>query len=271
MEKNTFVFFAHVLVSLLLFSGCGRSAGTNEEAAVSCYMLSSGGDCFSQVNIPLSELAPPEKMAPWPLALRISDLAETEGFFLVDLRFDGEKWYSSWKYSTSDKTIFRYFIHVTPAGGRNEEISEAEFTDSVLTYEKSKLPEPLKKIVTVIAGKELSGDCISELTVRDTKADAPVSYLVNNSGGSAERYEKICAVKDGERYFLSAERELFLSAEGEIFHLSGIKELPEDYRYTALLYHGGKLYAAWEQQHFFNTGHAGLLVIDENRVEKILQ
>ncbi|MDX9800358.1 MAG: hypothetical protein RBT69_03365 [Spirochaetia bacterium] len=191
-------------------------------------------------------------------------------YSLTELNLSDTNWYSAWKKSNSDKTIFRYFIHSTPEGKDIKEITENSFKSSVQELDKGNASPVLKNQIDHLLKIKNGTQKIIDLTLRDPDYPAPINYSVNSQLGNREKYEKISAAEWNGRYFFAYGKNIY-TAENDKISMLKIESLPENYYYTSIYYLGGKLYAAWEQQQFYLTGEAGLSIIDEKKVDKITQ
>lgn len=220
---------------------------------------------------------------------------QIEGFFLTGIYKKNEKWFSSWKRSKNEKTDFIFFSQNLPDGTGAVEITEKEFLsvamDETVLVDNQEMITFLEKAVINLLKTDKNEDIhetVIDVDLRSGRGQAErINYTFRIESNT--EYEKICVVFpafDSEDLILDADRveQVYLTYKGDIY-FSERKEdkemielfkldkcsLPEGYNYTFLVEKEGKLYAAWEKQLFFNTGSAGLSIIEHLRLDKIAQ
>ena len=197
--------------------------------------------------------------------------AITKSFSLVNLKKADDKWFSAWKKSDANGTMFKYLMHNSPLGENASEITESRFMHANQVLNKSNLPNILKDFISDITKVEINNNSIIEVELRSKDDPVVITYLLGIAGSDSSHYEKMCVSSEQGKYFISYKGEIYLIENDKLYCFSGVEKLPTDYNYTVLYSSGDTLYAAWEQQRFFLTGACGLTLIDKKRVDKIPQ
>ena len=197
--------------------------------------------------------------------------AITNNFSLINLKKIDDKWFSAWKKSNDNGTIFKYFMHNSPLGENASEITESRFMLANQVLNNSNLPNNLKDFISNITKVEINNNFIIEVELRSKDNPVVTKYLLGTAGSDSSHYEKMCVSSEQGKYFISYKGEIYLIENGNLYCFSGVEKLPHNYNYTVLYASGDTLYAAWEQQRFFLTGACGLTLIDKKRVDKITQ
>lgn len=220
---------------------------------------------------------------------------QIRGFFLTGIYKKNEKWFSSWKRSENERTDFIFFSQNLPNGTGAKEIAEKEFLSIIMKetvlVNNHEVITLLEKAIIDLFKVDKNEDIQETIIDVDLRSGSGQTKRINHTFRieSHGEYEQICAVFpafDSEDSTLDIDRtdQLYLTYKGDIYFAerkgdSGeVKlfmldkcSLPEGYNYTFLVEKEGKLYAAWEEQLFFNTGVAGLSIIEPLRLDKIAQ
>ena len=203
----------------------------------------------------------------------------TNDYSLINLKKINDKWFSAWKKSNAKETLFKYFVHSSHLGENAGEIAESKFMLADQFLNNSNLPDTLKKFISNITKPEISNNSIIEVEIRSKDNQVVTTYLMGTAGSDSSHYEKMCVSPEraealagsAGRYFISYKGGIYFIENNNVYLLSGVEKLPNNYRYTVLYASEEMLYAAWEQQRFFLTGACGFTLIEKKRVDKIQQ
>jgi hypothetical protein len=175
----------------------------------------------------------------------------------------GSMWYSSFKLEKNGKVDFTY-LEFESFPKKNEsgtydisglrKITSEAYQNSVSPFGWKDAPEPLKSILS-----GLPEEMPFNLKVYSADTDDTQSYVHSGTGtpvdGTAYISDTVTAVlfADGTFYYKADDT-------SEKPQISKLPKLSSGYVYTNFVISGTSLLSAWEEQRFFETGRAGLLV-----------
>ncbi|MBO7136163.1 MAG: hypothetical protein J6V73_06005, partial [Spirochaetaceae bacterium] len=209
--------------------------------------------------------------------LRVTDLELNPEAETVHLMYDGSSWAASFKTSTQDKINFTYLqffsyeplISLTgmpkPGQIQKQELSIDLFKQIVCNYEFEKAPERVRKLLAQIPPK-----FSLDLYYSSEKTGTPVNYVRQGSAENALLFKGavkdfgtciISLFEDGTTYFSGALPNNYILRNGKpvVFRLP---KLPKGFIYNDFVISGNILYAAWEEEFFYQTARAGFISVD---------
>lgn len=209
--------------------------------------------------------------------LRVTDLELNPTAETVHIMYDGHAWTAAFKTSTKEKIDFKYLqffsyeplISLTgmpkPEQIQKQELSLDLFKNIVCNYEFEKAPEKVQKLLAQIPPK-----FALNLNYSSEKTGTPVNYVRHGSAentlvfkGSVKDFGT-CAIalfEDGTTYFSGALPNNYILRNGKpvVFRLP---KLPKGFIYNDFVISGNILYAAWEEEFFYQTARAGFISVD---------
>ena len=208
--------------------------------------------------------------------LRVTDLELNPTAETVHLMYDGSSWTAAFKTSTKEKIDFNYLqffsyeplISLTgmpkPGQIQKQELSIDLFKQIVCNYEFEKAPERVRKLLAQIPQK-----FSLDLYYSSEKSGTPVNYVrqgAENSllfKGTVKDFGTciISLFEDGTTYFSGALPNNYILRNGKpvVFRLP---KLPKGFIYNDFVISGSILYAAWEEEFFYQTARAGFISVD---------
>ncbi len=218
-------------------------------------------------------------------SLRLSPTSQVSDFY-----WDGTSWYYCIKDAKDNKTEFSYLVWkpqsslllISPEDirldaedkkDRNVKItlqnsSEKEFRKNKEQLEFSRAPERVKKLLSC-----LPDDFGFTIECKTASGPSPRYYKKNAQDTDSVMEGKVqlsdswvaAIFKDGTMYFSGAlyEKRILNNSKPVALRLP---RLPEGFCYTDFGISGTTLYAAWEENSFYETGRAGFLSVDLGKV-----
>ncbi|MBO4727430.1 MAG: hypothetical protein J5631_03280 [Spirochaetaceae bacterium] len=209
--------------------------------------------------------------------LRVTDLELNPTAETVHLMYDGSSWTAAFKTSTKEKIDFNYLqffsyeplISLTsvpkPEQIQKQELSIDLFKQIVCNYEFEKAPERVKKLLVQIPQK-----FSLDLNYSNEKSGTPVNYVRQGAAENALLFKGtvkdfgtcvISLFEDGTTYFSGALPNTYILRNGKpvVFRLP---KLPKGFIYNDFVISGNILYAAWEEEFFYQTARAGFISVD---------
>ena len=209
--------------------------------------------------------------------LRVTDLELNPTAETVHLMYDGSSWTASFKTSTKERIDFKYLqffsyeplISLTstpkPEQLQKRELSLDLFKKIVCNYEFEQAPERVKKLLAQIPQK-----FSLDLDYSNDKFGTPVNYVRQATAENALLFKGAvkdfgtCAIalfEDGTTYFAGALPNNYILRNGKpvVFRLP---KLPKGFIYNDFVISGNILYAAWEEEFFYQTARAGFISVD---------
>lgn len=209
--------------------------------------------------------------------LRVTDLELNPTAETVHIMYDGHSWTAAFKTSTKEKIDFKYLqffsyeplISLTgipkPEQIQKQELSLELFKNIVCNYEFEKAPEKVQKLLAQIPPK-----FALNLNYSSEKTGTPVNYVRQGSAENTLVFKGAvkdfgtCAIalfEDGTTYFAGALPNNYILRNGKpvVFRLP---KLPKGFIYNDFVISGNILYAAWEEEFFYQTARAGFISVD---------
>lgn len=209
--------------------------------------------------------------------LRVTDLELNPEAETVHLMYDGSSWAAAFKTSTKEKINFTYLqffsyeplISLTgapkPGQIQKQELSIDLFKKIVCNYEFDAAPERVKTLLAQIPPK-----FALNLYYSSEKTGTPINYVRQGSSENALLFKGAvkdfgtCAIalfEDGTTYFAGALPNNYILRNGKpvVFRLP---KLPKGFIYNDFVISGNILYAAWEEEFFYQTARAGFISVD---------
>ncbi len=208
--------------------------------------------------------------------LRVTDLELNPSAETVHLMYDGSSWAAAFKTSTKEKIDFNYLqffsyeplISLTgmpkPGQIQKQELSIDLFKQIVCNYEFEKAPERVRKLLAQIPQK-----FSLDLYYSSEKSGTPVNYVRQGAEkallfkGAVKDFGTctIALFEDGTTYFSGALPNNYILRNGKpvVFRLP---KLPKGFIYNDFVISGNILYAAWEEEFFYQTARAGFISVD---------
>ncbi len=183
----------------------------------------------------------------------------------------GGLWSLAWKFSSKEKTMFRY-SDLDVSTWKETEITEEKFLQKLEPLDGVSAPEGLKNgVQTVLSGGregEMFGSSeqpvVLDVSMRSSSKKIRRTYRFGPSGvlkkgeGVYERLE--CFEDRGTYYLLMPRGKILLTDSGGREENISLPSLPEGFVYTGFVTNGRKIVAFWEEQDFTLVGSAGLCV-----------
>lgn len=217
----------------------------------------------------------PESKIFFPL-LRVTDLELNSTAETVHLMYNGNSWAASFKTSTKEKIDFKYLqffsyeplISLTgtpkPNQIQKQELSIDLFKKIVCNYEYNDAPEKVQKLLAQIPQK-----FALNLHYSSIKSGTPVNYVRQGAEnalvfkGTVKDFGTcmVSLFEDGTTYFSGALSNNYILRNGKpvVFRLP---KLPQGFIYNDFVISGNILYAAWEEEFFYQTARAGYVAVD---------
>jgi hypothetical protein len=174
-------------------------------------------------------------------------------------------WSLAWKYSSEEKTMFRYSDLDVKAWAETE-ITEEEFLNNLMPLDEASAPQKLKKAAHAAfgTGERAEQPVVVDISVQNSRAGTRQTYRFGPSGALRNgegRYELLDCFEDrGVFYLLLPQGEIiFINSEGEDGEFR-LPSLPPGFVYTGFVTDGRKIIAFWEEQDFTLVGSAGILI-----------
>ncbi len=183
----------------------------------------------------------------------------------------GGVWSLAWKFSSEEKTKFRY-SDLDVSTWKETEITEEKFLQKLEPLDGVSAPEGLKNAVQVVLSGGSAVDSLKtpeqplvlDVSMRSSRKKIRRTYRFGPSGmlkkgeGVYERLE--CFEDRGTYYLLMPQGTIILTDSGGREETISLPSLPEGFVYTGFVTNGRKIVAFWEEQDFTLVGSAGICV-----------
>lgn len=218
--------------------------------------------------------------------LKVTDLALDPSVETVHLQFDGTNWTASFKQDTDERTHFTYMQFFTyeplisltgspkPEQIQKQELTLEKFKTLVCQFDYSSAPKRVQNLLSQIPekyGLELDYTTKNPQTpmhfVRESANTADASDTANTFAGRVkDNGASIMALfSDGTLYFCGALDGLPILRNNKPIALR-LPKMQAGFVYTDFALSSTILYAAWEEELFYQTGRAGFVAIDLKKV-----
>lgn len=218
----------------------------------------------------------------YPLLYK-SDLGITTNIQISSITFENDIWTLSAKNSTKEKTEFNYYqiASDTPLTQlsntqrknaiKTTELSQETFRNKVTPQDFSKAPKRIISLLSVVPTSFPFVISIENTNTTNVSQSIFINYGDSNLGDPLNAYGIIgdtytmALFPAGTTYFAGALQNKHILKNGKTISFR-LPKLPENYSYGTFVVVDSKMYVAWEETSFYETGRAGFIVVDLNKV-----
>lgn len=211
--------------------------------------------------------------------LRVTDLELNKSAETVHLMYNGNLWTAAFKTSNSEKIDFNYIqffsyeplISLTgtpkPEQIQKNELSIDLFKKIVCNYEFADSPERVQKLLAQIPQK-----FALNLFYSSEQTGTPINYVRTGESpfvfkGNVKDFGTciMALFEDGTTYFSGALQNSQILRNGKPVAFR-LPKLPQGFIYSDFVVSGSILYAAWEEEFFYQTARSGFIAVDLKRL-----